>query len=338
MTRFANRIALVPGPGTRNVDPRQVARVSAAIQRQVSEHFGPLWNIEATVDFFGRPEDVPVQYAPIYVLDRLANSRLGGYHKLDAGRPFALVGYDDVLWSVDASHEVLEMIVDPDGNNLIPGESPDPDLPGRAQFLVEICDPSGRENSAYKVDDIWVSDFHSPLYYDSMAVVGARYGYRDRLQRPKQLIKGGYLTWFDEARRQWFQRDYFGVRERTTPIDAPTFGQSLREHADTQSFARRQRFQQRNRRQVKRLLAMDCSQAMKAARARAERIDREVVRLRRRCRKGRLPKDDGSSSAGGPHFDSRPVAGKVMSFADSRLTDLGSLNSSAVRVGSLDLC
>lgn len=279
MTRFTQRIALVPGPNTTAVDPRVVAKVSAAIQRQVSEHFTPLWHIDATVDFFGHPEDIPVQYAPVYVVDHLQNDNVGGYHKLDNGRPFAIVGYDDVLWSVDASHEVLEMIVDPDGDNLVAGDSPDPNLPGRAQFLVEICDPTGRENSAYKVDDVWLSDFHSPIYYDSLAVAGARYGYGDGLKRPKQLIKGGYLSWFDEARQQWFQRNFFGAVEDTIEIPPPAVGVSLREHIDQITVIQRKSFQKQNRRRIKRLAAADLTQSSNASRSRAVRIDEAIKNL-----------------------------------------------------------
>jgi hypothetical protein len=33
-------------------DPSDVARVSAALQRQATRDFGPIWGIEATVDAF----------------------------------------------------------------------------------------------------------------------------------------------------------------------------------------------------------------------------------------------------------------------------------------------
>ena len=39
----------------------QLALVSAAIQKQTSRDFGPLWNVEATVDGFDKLEDVLLQ-------------------------------------------------------------------------------------------------------------------------------------------------------------------------------------------------------------------------------------------------------------------------------------
>lgn len=144
----------MPHPEATTVDHGAVARTSAAIQRQLVEDFIPMWEIPATIDFFSRAADVPLQYAPIWVVDRLSHPGVGGYHKLDNQQPFAVVAFDDPYWSVDASHECLEMIVDPAGENLVVGNSPDPLLPGRVQFLAEVCDPSGRENAAYQVDGV----------------------------------------------------------------------------------------------------------------------------------------------------------------------------------------
>ena len=47
---------------TKEVTLAQLAPVSAAIQKQVSRDFGPMWNVEATVDAFDKLEDVPVGY------------------------------------------------------------------------------------------------------------------------------------------------------------------------------------------------------------------------------------------------------------------------------------
>ena len=44
----------------REVTVADLAPVSAAIQEQVSRDFGPIWNVEATVDAFDKLEDVPV--------------------------------------------------------------------------------------------------------------------------------------------------------------------------------------------------------------------------------------------------------------------------------------
>jgi hypothetical protein len=48
-------------------DPSDVARVTAALQRQITRDFGPIWEVSASVDAFPRLEDVPVGYWPMIV-------------------------------------------------------------------------------------------------------------------------------------------------------------------------------------------------------------------------------------------------------------------------------
>src|SRR5882757_7809594 len=67
---------------TQDVTLAQLAPVSAAIQKQVSRDFGPLWNVEATVDAFGTLEDVPVGYWHVLLQDEIS-SGAAGLHKRD---------------------------------------------------------------------------------------------------------------------------------------------------------------------------------------------------------------------------------------------------------------
>src|SRR6202011_2718213 len=41
---------------------KDLSPVSAAVQKQATRDFGPLWDIAATVDAFEKLEDVPVDY------------------------------------------------------------------------------------------------------------------------------------------------------------------------------------------------------------------------------------------------------------------------------------
>ena len=61
---LVTHIALVPDSPDA-VDSNELARVSAAIQRQVMRDFGPRWNVTATVDAFPRLEEVPLGYWPV---------------------------------------------------------------------------------------------------------------------------------------------------------------------------------------------------------------------------------------------------------------------------------
>ena len=123
-------LALVP---VARMNFRDVAKVSAAIQKQIIRDFSPIWSIEATIDPFPKPDDVPVGYWPLYIVDTFQS---GGQHKTRNNQPFGLIAAGS-SWSLAASHEALEMLVDPAGNRLVAGASP-VDARARGEFLVEV--------------------------------------------------------------------------------------------------------------------------------------------------------------------------------------------------------
>src|SRR4051812_6294155 len=86
-------------------DPSDIARVTAALQRQAIRDFRPIWKVEATVDSFPALEDVPLGYWPIIVRDDIGVSGAAGIHLDQDGQPFALVSMSD-SWSLTASHEL----------------------------------------------------------------------------------------------------------------------------------------------------------------------------------------------------------------------------------------
>jgi len=72
------------------VDASEVARVAAAIQRQVTRDFAPAWGVHATVDVFPRLESVPADYWPV-VLTRRHLGDDEGFHLTHDGQPFSVV-------------------------------------------------------------------------------------------------------------------------------------------------------------------------------------------------------------------------------------------------------
>jgi hypothetical protein len=192
-------LALVPIAKIRFND---VAQVSAAIQKQLIRDFSPIWGIEATIDAFPTLDDVPVGYWPICIVDTFDK---GGQHKTLNNQPFGLVAAGK-SWSLAASHEALEMLVDPDGNRLVAGTSP-ADSQTRVEFLLEVCDPCQSARESYTVNGIMVSDFCTPDYFDPIGVTGARYSYSGKVTAPHQVLDGGYLSWRDPATGEWFQHN-----------------------------------------------------------------------------------------------------------------------------------
>ena len=51
------------------VSKQEITRVAAALDKQVTRDFGPLWRVRATVDPVFSLEDIPVGYWPIVLRD-----------------------------------------------------------------------------------------------------------------------------------------------------------------------------------------------------------------------------------------------------------------------------
>ena len=79
----------------------------------------------ATVDAFARLEDVPLGYWRMVVKDNIGFNA-AGIHLDKDNQPFALItaSPDIDAWALTASHETLEMLVDPFGNRVMAGDSP----------------------------------------------------------------------------------------------------------------------------------------------------------------------------------------------------------------------
>lgn len=191
------------------VDLSELVQVSAALQKQVMRDVSPVWGVNATVDAFARLEDMPLGTWPMIVMDNLPFPA-AGIHLDQDGQPFALItaSDDNDVWSLTASHECLEMLVDPFGDRLVPGDSPKREQ-DRVLFLVEVCDPSEAANFGYSVNGSLVSDFYTQQYFDPVVSNGVRYSFTDAISEPRQVLPGGYLSWLDPSTGHWWQETWF---------------------------------------------------------------------------------------------------------------------------------
>jgi len=228
MSALIRQVALVSQSAA--VPRDDVSKVAAALQKQATRDLGPIWEISATVDAFDSLDDVPTGYWPILVMDNIDEPGAAGIHRDDNGQPIALVsasGGDLDVWSVTASHEALEMLVDPSGNRLVAGDSPKPDQ-GRVNFLVEVADPSEASENGYTCNGILVSDFYTPNFFDPFAAAGVRYSFTGKIQKPRQILPGGYLSWQDPQTNSWWQSTWFDGAAPTYrelgPIDQSNSG------------------------------------------------------------------------------------------------------------------
>src|SRR5262249_15200757 len=192
---------------TEKITPSQLTKVAAALQKQATRDFGPLWEIEANVSGFAKLEDVPTDYWPVIVRDDINTPGAAGVHEDKNGQPFALVQFSD-QWSLTASHETLEMLADPFGNRVVAGKTPK-NGQGRVNFLVEVCDPCEDQQFDYSVNGVTVSDFYTPHFFDPVAESNVRYSYTGTLKGPRTILQGGYLSWGVPQTNEWFQMIWF---------------------------------------------------------------------------------------------------------------------------------
>jgi hypothetical protein len=224
---------------TKEVSLAQLAPVSAAIQKQISRDFSPIWNVEATVDAFDKLEDVPLGYWHVLLQDELPSGAAGLHKRDDNKQPFALVALTN-NWPVFMSHEVLEMLVDPvgtltrAGNSLKTGQ-------GRVEYLIEVCDPCQASKFAYSVNSVLVSDFYTPHYFDPVKSSGVRYSFSGQVGGPREVLDGGYLSWFDPQSRHLFQLQVDGKKATIADKgEIPFAVDSLRAFSDRVSVDRRE--------------------------------------------------------------------------------------------------
>jgi hypothetical protein len=178
---------------TKRVKMNELARVAAALQMQITRDFAPIWHVDATIGAFPL-DDIPTGYWPIIVQDGAAPPEADGLHFSEAdSHPYALVRHGP-NWSLSASHEVLEMLADPTGSRTVAGMSPLQGQ-GRVEFLVQVCAPCGDSRFAYCVNDVIVSDFHTPRYFEPVASPRTSYSFRGAIERPREVLAHGSLSW-----------------------------------------------------------------------------------------------------------------------------------------------
>jgi hypothetical protein len=216
---LTQHIALVTAAGGVNLS--DLARASAALQKQVTNDLAPLWGITATVDGFPQLEDVPADYWPIIVgVPELG--REAGIHLDENGQPYALVALS-ASWPFEASRACLDMLVNPFGDRTVTAASPRSDQ-GPVKVLVEVCGPCGDWANAYAVNGIFVADFCTPAYFGARLAARERLSFHGSLSAPFELLRGGRLAWHELTSNSWWLRSYHAEDPIDTELGALEHG------------------------------------------------------------------------------------------------------------------
>ncbi|MGH8093935.1 MAG: hypothetical protein ACREIF_10745 [Chthoniobacterales bacterium] len=215
----------------------QVKAAVPSLQKQVTGDFAPVWGVDAGLSFIAKGVPIPSNTWLIGVFDNSDQAGALGYHDLtDDGLPLAKVfaGTDieyKSSWTVTASHELLEMLVDPDINLFAFSQN------GLEIFFYgyEVCDACEADEFGYKIDGVLVSDFVYPPWFEGFREKGStQFDYRKKIKSPFEMLKGGYISIFDvsynsgfnqlyppDARLDYRARPHVGSRRerRATPRD-----------------------------------------------------------------------------------------------------------------------
>ncbi|TMC47830.1 MAG: hypothetical protein E6J14_14390 [Chloroflexi bacterium] len=183
------------------LEDRDVAAVVPALQKQVSRDFAPPWGADADLTFVPKDGTPAAGTWWLSVLDNSDQAGALGYHDLTneglpLGKIFALSDKQYGLqWTVTASHELLEMLADPDINQTVFVQN---DATSGILYMHEVCDACEADKYGYEIDGTLVSDFVFPAWFESFwKPASTRFDYQNQIQAPFTLLPGGYIGLFD---------------------------------------------------------------------------------------------------------------------------------------------
>lgn len=173
----------------------QITPYVVAQQMQVTQDFAPIWGQDATIIQVKKGQTPPAGSWWAVILDNSDLAGALGYHDLTSeGLPLAKIfaGTDiqyGNVWTVTASHEVLEMLGDPYCGTCVQN--------GNMLYAYENCDAVEADNLGYwKVvadgSKVKLSDFVYPNWFSAAGT--GKLDWCGKVTKPFQLAAGGYIS------------------------------------------------------------------------------------------------------------------------------------------------
>jgi len=182
------------------LNDNEIRTVVNALQQQVTNDFRPAWGIDAELTFVPTGATPPTGTWWLTILDDTDQAGALGYHDLTPdGLPLGKVfaGTDmksGNSWTVTASHELLEMLADPNINLTVFVQNANT---AGMLYAYEVCDACEADNNGYNIGNVLVSDFVYPSWFESFRMEGStQFDQTNHIQAPLQLLSGGYIGIF----------------------------------------------------------------------------------------------------------------------------------------------
>lgn len=178
-----------------------LAALMAALQTQVTRDFAPIWGIDCKLSIQTAPR-TGVQRL-LFLDDTDQADALGEHELTPDGLPQGKVFVQTTLRdgenpTVTASHELLEMLVDPNIDQVV--------RRGLRAEAKEVADAV--EETGYAINGIQVSNFQTPAWFElhdrSLPMGTNKYDFLGLCTHPWQILKGGYMSVLEPS-GEWTQ-------------------------------------------------------------------------------------------------------------------------------------
>jgi hypothetical protein len=183
----------------------EIKAVVKALQIQVSRDFAPAWGIDAELKYYSDPQKVPDHAWQMVILESSDQSGDLGYHELTTsgkplGRIFAgTIRRNQDSWTNTASHELLEMLGDPEASTYIFRQGRDG---SGILYAYENCDATQDSRYGYKINGVLVSNFVYPSWFEPYHPPGTRFDHLKLIRKAFQLLPGGYIPTYTIAKKK----------------------------------------------------------------------------------------------------------------------------------------
>jgi hypothetical protein len=175
-----------------------------ALQTQVHRDFAPAWGIDSDLAFTPKGGTPPAGSWWLTILDNSDQAGALGYHDvtnegLPLGKVFAQTDLQNgTEWTVTASHELLEMLADPEINLTVFVQTT---ATSGVLYAYEVCDTCEADKFGYEINGVTVSDFVYPAWFEAFHKAGStKFDHCEHLKKPiPALLPGGYIGAFDVA-------------------------------------------------------------------------------------------------------------------------------------------